>query len=457
MLKTKKFRRLLAGLLAVLMLSICIPAMALAEGKDMESKYTVHFVDEDGDKIAEPVVVNMSWVEGQQLKLMDQLQSTIDSVKGYTFDYLSAWDYDIPYSEDAYVVEGNTEVTAHYTTNAPADMNSKYTVHFVDEAGKEIAQPVVVDMAWVEGQQLKLLDQLSSTLNSVEGYTFDYLTAWDYDIPYSEDAYVVEGNMDVTAHYTQNAQVDVNSKYTVNFVDEAGNKIAEPVVVNMGWVEGQELYLLTQLKDTLNSVEGYTFSYLTAWNGTEAYKGDELVVAGEYEVTAHYAKGQVDCDSKYTIHFVDENNEEFMEPVVVNMAWVSTQELNLMTQLDSTLKSVEDKGYTFKTLTAWNGTEPYEGDELVVPGEYELTAHCEKVKSQPSTTTNTNNNNTVTASSDDSSDEVVKASAPADNSTKILPQTGNQGVVSPVSFVVVLCAALAGAAVYLFAVRKKLN
>lgn len=125
-----------------------------------------------------------------------------------------------------------------------------------------------------------------------------------------------------------------------------------------------------------------------------------------------------------------------------------------MTQLDSTLKSVEDKGYTFKTLTAWNGTEPYEGDELVVPGEYELTAHCEKVKSQPSTT---NNNNTVTASSDDSSDEVVKAEAPADNSTKILPQTGNQGVVSPVSFVVVLCAALAGAAVYLFAIRKKLN
>ncbi|MBE5038323.1 hypothetical protein INF35_11050 [Subdoligranulum sp. DSM 109015] len=69
----------------------------------------------------------------------------------------------------------------------------------------------------------------------------------------------------------------------------------------------------------------------------------------------------------------------------------------------------------------------------------------------------TTTSNTVTASSDDSSDEVVKAEAPADNSTKILPQTGNQGVVSPVSFVVVLCAALAGAAVYLFAIRKKLN
>ena len=72
-------------------------------------------------------------------------------------------------------------------------------------------------------------------------------------------------------------------------------------------------------------------------------------------------------------------------------------------------------------------------------------------------TTTASNTNTVTASSDDSSDEVVKAEAPADNSTKILPQTGNQGVVSPVSFVVVLCAALAGAAVYLFAIRKKLN
>ena len=57
MLKTKKFRRLLAGLLAVLMLSICIPAMAFAEdGKDTKSAgaaLTITYVDEQGNPVGD--------------------------------------------------------------------------------------------------------------------------------------------------------------------------------------------------------------------------------------------------------------------------------------------------------------------------------------------------------------------------------------------------------------------
>ena len=52
MLKTKKFRRLLAGLLAVLMLSICVPAMAFAAGGEEARVLNVTFsyTDEDSNQ-----------------------------------------------------------------------------------------------------------------------------------------------------------------------------------------------------------------------------------------------------------------------------------------------------------------------------------------------------------------------------------------------------------------------
>ena len=62
------------------------------------------------------------------------------------------------------------------------------------------------------------------------------------------------------------------------------------------------------------------------------------------------------------------------------------------------------------------------------------------------TSTNSNNNNT----------QVVKAEAPADNTAKVMPQTGLTAE-TPVVFGVMMVAALAGAGAYLFAIRKKLN
>lgn len=67
---------------------------------------------------------------------------------------------------------------------------------------------------------------------------------------------------------------------------------------------------------------------------------------------------------------------------------------------------------------------------------------------------NSNNNNTKTVSSNNN--QVVKADAPADNTAKIMPQTG-LSVETPVVFGVMMVAALAGAGAYLFAIRKKLN
>ena len=51
---------------------------------------------------------------------------------------------------------------------------------------------------------------------------------------------------------------------------------------------------------------------------------------------------------------------------------------------------------------------------------------------------------------------MVKANTPAANTSKIIPQTG-LSLKSPVLLGVMMVAALAAAALYLFVIRKKLN
>lgn len=171
---------------------------------------------------------------------------------------------------------------------------------------------------------------------------------------------------------------------------------------------------------------------------------------------AHY-------ESSYIVHFVDEKGKEFQSAATVKLSWTEGQQLNLMVQLKDTLATVGAKGYTFKTLTGWNGTNTYKGTELVVPGSWELSAHCVKnpapakpAENKPSQAKPAQNKPAAKAQAKPAAQQVVKAAAPAANTTKILPKTGLQTQTSVV-FVVMLFAALAGAAVYLFALRKKLN
>lgn len=197
--------------------------------------------------------------------------------------------------------------------------------------------------------------------------------------------------------------------------------------------------------------------------------------AGQFTVTPALAGKTVTVrlaaparyESSYLIHFVDENSKEFLPTATAKVNWTEGQQLNLMAQLKDTLAAVSAKGYTFRTLTVWNGTAAYKGTELVVPGNWELAAHCTKNPTpagRPAGKPAANNPAPAKAAAKAApakpaaapAKAVVKPAAPAANNTKILPKTGVQ-VQTPVVFSVMLIAALAGAAIYLFALRKKLN
>lgn len=193
-------------------------------------------------------------------------------------------------------------------------------------------------------------------------------------------------------------------------------------------------------------------------------EGYELIELGDLSIRDGWIYVGVKCNWTLKIYWAIDNEQASFANGNDN-AW--TQELTWM-HADDEMAMPEINVNDGYKLNGWSVSgESGEFWTADLASVKELSKKCVKdenggyisitanvVKADEATSGNTN---TVTASSDDSSDEVVKAEAPADNSTKILPQTGNQGVVSPVSFVVVLCAALAGAAVYLFAIRKKLN
>lgn len=272
------------------------------------------------------------------------------------------------------------------------------------------------------------------------------------------DALIVPNVNMVYNVYFAPVSAEKKSTYTFNFyeTDNKDKVLHEAVTVEVtdfdNLVDKYVMDLFATARKEVEDSGNWSYNFYESEYGIEG-QVDSLVVPG-VNLSYNVYFNCNDRSSKYTIHFVDENNNEFQDPTVVNMAWVEGQDLNLMTQLDSTLKNV--KGYTFKSLTTWNGKDqPFKGDEVVVPGEYELIAHYTK----NATSSSSDNNNTTTVSSNNNktnNTQVVKAAAPADNTAKVMPQTG-LNVETPVVFGVMMVAALAGAGAYLFAIRKKLN
>ena len=132
---------------------------------------------------------------------------------------------------------------------------------------------------------------------------------------------------------------------------------------------------------------------------------------------------------------------------------------NLLAALntDEVMGKVKCDGYKVSGFTYEDGSEI--ADEDVVTGDVTVRANMAATSSSSSSD---NNNNTTTVSSNNnktttaSNTQVVKSAAPADNTAKVMPQTGLTAE-TPVVFGVMMVAALAGAGAYLFAIRKKLN
>ncbi|CAJ1228538.1 hypothetical protein LZY01_03520 [Levilactobacillus zymae] len=220
---------------------------------------TVHYVDEAGKALADPTTQT-----GDQ----DSTYTTTPvDIPGYTLSQT-------PANATGTFTDGNQDVIYVYTKNAVA--KGTITVHYVDEAGKALADPTTQT-----GDQDSTY---TTTPIDVPGYTLS-------ETPANATGTFTDGNQDVIYVYTKNAVA--KGTITVHYVDEAGKALADPTTQTG---ELDSTYTTTPI-----NISGYTLSQTPA-NATGTFTDGNQNVIYVYTKNA-VAKGTI------TVHYVDENGK----------------------------------------------------------------------------------------------------------------------------------------------------
>ncbi|WP_300251506.1 LPXTG cell wall anchor domain-containing protein [uncultured Subdoligranulum sp.] len=407
---------------------------------------------------------------------LSSYSGTAPKKEGYTLDYLTFLDgdraVDLANTVAVKNVNGGLEWTleAHFKA-LPVDEKDYITYKIIDaETREQIATWQVL-----EGDPLSAY---SGTTPEKEGYTLDYLTFLDGDKAVDLANTVAVKNLNGGLEWTLEAHfkalpVDGKEYITYKIIDaETREQIATWQVL-----EGDPL---SAYSGTVPQKEGYTLDYLTFLDGNKPVDLANTVAVKnlngglEWTLEAHFKvlpAGYKDVCVRF--EFVDLDGNTVL-PALNYATCLSDDVIGPKVKdvlADATAKLAEgDYAIHHMTLVYEDGSESSALQDPVVVTDYDgrtIKVYCNKVQSgnggstgssdnNSSNNSNNSNNNTTTTATSTSSKEVVKASAPADNTVKILPQTGIS-VETPVVFGGMLFAALAGAGAYLFVMRKKLN
>ena len=143
---------------------------------------TVHYVDEDGNAIADPTTISG--------KAGEEYNVNTKAIDGYTYSGLQQGSAQL----SGTIVEGNTDVVLVYTKNEVPVITGTVTVHYIDKDGNVIAEQVV--LTGDAGTEYAVLTK------TIDGYT--YVGLADGSSPLTGT--YGEGNIDVTLVYSKNAE-----------------------------------------------------------------------------------------------------------------------------------------------------------------------------------------------------------------------------------------------------------
>ncbi|MBP2100442.1 MucBP domain-containing protein [Enterococcus rivorum] len=181
------------------------------------------------------------------------------------------------------------------------------TVHYLDEAGKTIADDVVLSG--------NVGDTYTSSQKVIAGYTFK-------EVQGAATGTFTDTAQEVTYVYTKD--VPKEGKVIVHYVDESGKELAKDVTLT-GTVG-------TDYKADQKAIAGYTFK---EFKGQATGKYEETV----QEVTYVYTKDIVK-EGKVIVHYVDESGKELAKDVTLTGT--------VGTDYQADQKAIA--GYTFKEL-----------------------------------------------------------------------------------------------------------
>lgn len=431
--------------------------------------YTVKVCAEDGTQLADDRTFQI--LDGQSI--YNAYNGSLPPVEGYTFSHFSLWEVGNPISSEAIATKdyNNATVYAVYTKNAdPAPATYTVNVQFRAEDGTVLAD----DRQFTLTEGASIYDAHSGAWPVVDGYTFAHFSLWEISNVLDRDAiatpdYGKEG-MTLIAVYTKNAE-PAKEYITYKVIDsETREQIATWQVL-----EGDPL---SSYSGTVPKKDGYTLDYLTFIDADKPVDMANTVAVKnlngglEWTLEAHFKAlpaGYEDVNVRF--EFVDMDGKTVL-PALNYATTVSDDVIGpkVADVFADMTKQLAEKNYAFHhmTLVYEDGSESSALKDPVIVPDYDgatIKVYFNKVSSgnggntsSGSSNNNSSNSNTttVTATNDNGETVVKAAAAPANNSAKILPQTG-LSVETPVVFGVMMVAALAGAGAYLFAIRKKLN
>ena len=373
-----------------------------------------------------------------------------------------------PYSLDYLVSEGYLHIPEGYKLVVYGNVN--------------IASPTLVVNVEKESVPSTPIDPATVTVN-VSYYdkaNNEYVGKEQMTIkagPYSLDYLVSEGYLHIPEGYKLVVYGNVNIASPTLVVNVEKESVPSTpidpatVTVNVSYYDKANNEYVGKEQMTIKAGP-YSLDYLVSEGYLHIPEGYKLVVYGNVDIESPTLMVKVESIKTIRIIWSIDNDVASFANGNEN-TW--TQELawsHINDLIDMPEVSVPDgyvlKGWTIdgKALTGWDANvesftvgRNYKEDEN--GGSIYITANIVKkdADDDDSSSDSSSNNTTATVTSTNSNNnntQVVKAEAPADNTAKVMPQTGLTAE-TPVVFGVMMVAALAGAGAYLFAIRKKLN
>ena len=272
----------------------------------------VHYVDENGNKIADDTTVQGDVDNTYTVTPATFSNYTLDTTKSSALTGTVAADTT---DSDGNVTAAGTELTLVYSQNTEA---SNLTVNYVDADGNTIL-PSKTYTEGADGTAAEVGGAYSVNAASIDGYT---LTG-----DATQTGTFVSGGNTVTFTYTKDAAPVEQSTVTVNYVDADGNKIKAATTQTLD--NGSTYTVETP------TIAGYTYkSADAALTGT---------VDGNKTITLTYTKNATPVEqSTVTVNYVDADGNTIKAATTQTLDNGSTY----------TVETPTIDGYTYKSADA---------------------------------------------------------------------------------------------------------
>ncbi|MGS0679089.1 MucBP domain-containing protein [Lactobacillus johnsonii] len=351
---------------------------------------TVHYVDEEGNVIKDPVKDTTDYKNGESYDENSKKDSTIEH-DGKTYEFTRVKEGDVP----AGTINGkDVDITYVYKLKKtpvtpvvpPVEETYHVTVHYVDEDGNVIKDPVKDSADFKNGESYDENSRKDSTIEH-DGKTYEFTRVKEGDVP----AGSINGkDVDVTYVYKLKKTpvtpvtppAEETHTVTVNFVDEHGN-VLQDSRKSSNHKDGTDYNESNHPTTITKDGKTYTYTRVEGDTPTGTINGKDVVITYVYKEVVTPVTPPVEETHTVTVHYVDEDGNVIKNPVKETTDFKNGESYDEISRKDST---IEHDGKTYEFTHVKKGDSPagtIDGKDVDVTYVYKLKETPEKPETPP--------------------------------------------------------------------------